>query len=235
MILWMHYLAWQKICEFVRQAKHEINGFAYVQVVNKSSFYVMSPDDVFITDQEVTGSKAENTAATVALAMAKAQAVGRAGELRLQWHSHSYSSTFFSGQDTGTIEGYREAGATWMISLVTNKRGEVSVRLDLFTPLRMTGTLELQTFMPESDPLVACCKAEIDAMVKEKPVEVVVVKAAAKAIAKLKPRGRNAHSSTVPTEGDLLAPASEDGGVLMSPELAEMLQLDGYIVDRGQS
>ncbi|MGV9002057.1 MAG: hypothetical protein ACOH18_03855 [Candidatus Saccharimonadaceae bacterium] len=127
--------AWRRLLTYVSHSPAEINGFAYVQNT-PSGFTIMDPDDVFITEQQVTMGSADVSGSTYAKAYDRAVRVGRGDELRLQWHSHVDGAAYLSPKDMRTIENYGMAGSDWMLSLVTNKRGEVCARADQFSPFR---------------------------------------------------------------------------------------------------
>src|SRR5690349_23458989 len=109
----------------------EIAGWAYVQQ-RGTDFYLGTAADVFITKQIVTVGSADSDGYSLALAFEKAVGVNREHELRLQWHSHP-NEAYFSHTDRTNIENFGET-FEWLISLVTNRRGDVRARFDLFHP-----------------------------------------------------------------------------------------------------
>jgi len=126
------YSTWIKMMTYVQLCKMEINGFGMVTRIG-NTFYV---SDVFITDQEVSSVHAETDG--IALAHHIEEMV-RAGVdlslVRFQWHSHVNMTAQFSPIDTGTMDRYENVD--WWVSLVVNKRGEATCRVDLFSPLRV--------------------------------------------------------------------------------------------------
>lgn len=57
---------------------------------------------------------------------------------RLWWHSHVHSIAVFSETDKEMIASWEGTPAEWWLSLVANKWGEFSLRLDVFQPKRET-------------------------------------------------------------------------------------------------
>ena len=165
--LWLNRDAFDKIMTYIKECPVEINGFGYLTRFASHTLGLVSPDDVFITQQVVSGGSADVDASTVGLAMAQAAAEGRGSDLRLQWHSHVNGQAYFSGTDTGTIDSYGEAGSQWMVSMVLNKRGEFSARLDMFAPLRSAVEMQVMTMGYETG-FEAQCRADMEAMVQKK-------------------------------------------------------------------
>lgn len=54
---------------------------------------------------------------------------------RLWWHSHVYHDAVFSGVDKAQIESWSHEPDEWWLSLVGNKYGHLSMRLDQFKPV----------------------------------------------------------------------------------------------------
>lgn len=166
-VLWIDRDAFDKIMEYINLCPVEINGFGYLTRHNSRSLVLASPDDVFITDQVVTLGSADVDASTVGIAMDRAAAEERSQDLRLQWHSHVNGPAYFSGTDTRTIDSYGEAGSQWMVSMVLNKRGEFSARLDMYAPLRSAVELQVMT-LPYKSAFHDQCRNDMESKVKKK-------------------------------------------------------------------
>lgn len=165
--LWIHPEAFEKIMQYIQLCPVEINGFGYLTVHDRHTLVLSSPEDVFITQQVVSMGSADVDASTVGLAMARAAEEERGSDLRLQWHSHVHGQAFFSSTDTGTIDSYGDSGSTWMVSMVLNKRGEFSARLDMFSPLR--SAVEMQVLMlPFASDYSDQCRHEMKQLVQKK-------------------------------------------------------------------
>lgn len=146
-------------------AKTEINGFAYVkQLTDRSTFFVGSASDVFITRQTVSVGGADVDGGDYALALDQAVQDGRVAELKLQWHSHPRDA-YFSATDLGNIENFGAAGAEWFISLVTNREGDIHARLDMFRPVRFGAEMEVRLYRTADQELVDRAKTEVEALV----------------------------------------------------------------------
>lgn len=139
----------------------EINGFAYVQTTDPGTFYVASPDDVFITHQSVTIGSAHVDGGAYALALDRAVEADRASQLRLQWHSHP-KDAYFSDTDFANIKNFGEAGGEWFISLVTNRDGDIHARFDRFRPERSGGEMLVQVYRDMPDTFVEYAAAQIE-------------------------------------------------------------------------
>lgn len=168
-VMYFQRLAWEKLMAYVCLVDTEINGFCYVQRHGVSDFIVADPDDVFITEQVVTGASADVDGRTFAIANMRAADEGRADQLKLQWHSHVRGSSFFSKTDTDTIDTYGDAFIDWMISLVTNKRGEYGIRLDVYTPVRATQSMTIEVYDVIPDWIADEVKQDIAEMVTVRP------------------------------------------------------------------
>jgi len=167
-VLWVDPIAWAKIHTYVRLCPQEVNGFAYIRPCADGDFLLVSPDDVFITNQLVTPGSADVDEYTVGRAQYRASLDRRVNELRFQWHSHVHGAAYHSDTDMDTINGYGEAGAQWMVSAVFNKRGEYTVRLDVYTPLRVGIELEVKMYHGQEGSLGQECMSDISAHVKRK-------------------------------------------------------------------
>lgn len=153
--------AWEKLHLYItRSGQYEINGFGYISRVN-DDFVVSSADDIFITPQVVSFGSAIVDGKAFARAAYQATIADRLNDLRLQWHSHVNFEAYFSGTDTGTIESYGAAGMEWFISLVANVRGDVSARVDVYRPLRLSLPLSVVVFPKHDKSLVNRIDEEI--------------------------------------------------------------------------
>lgn len=163
--------AWAKILAFARiSGNMEINGFGYVQA-DGVDYSIESADDIFITKQKVSGGAAEVEPDVFAMGVDQAQQDGRSDELRFQWHSHVNGSAEFSSIDTNNIESYGAAGMEYFISLVMNKRGELSARLDMFRPMRIGAAMAVILYDDSVSQIEL--RQEIAAKVNSTPVPII--------------------------------------------------------------
>jgi len=87
---------------------------------------------------------------------------GKAGDLKLWWHSHAKDRVFWSNVDDATPAKFKN---NFMLSLVTNKHSEYLCRIDVFSPFRMTvDHLPFRLWVERDTEL----EAEIEREVKEK-------------------------------------------------------------------
>jgi hypothetical protein len=58
----------------------------------------------------------------------------------LWWHSHGHLDSYFSHTDQTTINDWDNLSEknNWLLSMVANKRQETHIRLDVFSPIRIT-------------------------------------------------------------------------------------------------
>ena len=151
--LFIENAAWRRILLYVRSAANlevkgkpravEINGFGLLEQ-HDNDFYLVSPDHVFITEQQVMSGHAEYSGRGLAKLNHKLRQMGRnKNDLKLQWHSHVYGTAAQSSTDMNSIEQvYGPGGYDFMLSLVTNVRGEVMTRFDCFRPFRMGAAIQ---------------------------------------------------------------------------------------------
>jgi proteasome lid subunit RPN8/RPN11 len=144
--LYIETAAWAKILGYARlSGTREINGFGYI-TTDGVDYSIDTDEDVFITKQEVSAGAAEVAASDFARAVDHAMIDGRQDDLRFQWHSHVDGQAYFSSIDTRNIEDYGRAGMEHFISLVMNKKGDLSARLDVFRPVRVSVALRVALF-----------------------------------------------------------------------------------------
>lgn len=154
--------AYDKIIALVKNCPDEINGLARLNLDGHPTI-----DDVAVVKQTVTGSTAEHDTDDLMNFFRERREAGDAGLWRVQWHSHNNMSTFHSKTDTDTIE---ELGKTtdWLISLVFNKKEEITGRLDLFKPFRLVASDVELVIVGVENTWNEWAKAEIEAKVEKK-------------------------------------------------------------------
>lgn len=151
---------WKRIQAYVRSCEIEIQGFGTVSVEADGTIVV---DDVFILDQYATAASVE--ADQLALSRHTFEMMQRGddpGRIKFQWHSHVAMQAYFSSTDTANIESWP---GDWLISLVTNIRGQFACRMDIFTPLRVGFELQPQLVSAIDDTVMDEARAEVAARV----------------------------------------------------------------------
>lgn len=91
----------------------------------------------------------------------------RACDLRFRWHSHANGQCFWSTTDQEDINNWQ---SDWVINLVSNVKGDILARLDMFEPFRIANIpLEVIIDLPESEDLRRECFAEAQQKVRAIP------------------------------------------------------------------
>ncbi len=161
--------AFQKLRTWVEMARGEVSGLGLVREVRElnGTFAHFWVEDLFLIQQQ---SGATETALDD-------EAVGefltervRAGEdvspIRLWWHSHGDLKTFWSATDESCIR--RLANSSYMLSIVTNKEGQMLARVDIYQPFHITvNDLATEVFYPKDKVLTDACAEEFRAKVRE--------------------------------------------------------------------
>lgn len=123
---------WQKMMAYIINCPTEVNGFGIIDQLTPEALVL---SDVFITEQ-VAGPAHVNVDPMVLSAM-MTDMLARGedpGKVKFQWHSHVDFNAYFSGTDTANIDRWP---GDWLISVVANKQGEYSCRLDVFKGVRL--------------------------------------------------------------------------------------------------
>ncbi len=122
---------WQKMMGYVLNCPVEINGFGFIEVHRG----IIRVNDVFILDQTATPAAVETDEQALGQYVYDLiRQGGDPGAIKFQWHSHVNMAAYFSSVDTDNID--RWVG-DWLLSLVANKQGEYSCRLDVLRPIRV--------------------------------------------------------------------------------------------------
>jgi hypothetical protein len=123
---------YRKLMAYARLCDNEISALGTVNIVNGSLLI----DSVQLFDQTVTGSSTDLSSEDISKFLFECVKSGKNPEsLKFWWHSHVNMAAFWSATDNGTIDRFKSG---WMISMVSNKRDEFKLRLDLFEPFRLT-------------------------------------------------------------------------------------------------
>ena len=146
-----------KIKCFVHLASGEINGLGRVEK-RKNDLVVV---DSFILKQKVSRGDAETDPVALNRFVAEYEDPSK---LNFQWHSHVNMRAEFSSTDTDTIKEYPN---DFMISLVINKQGEYSCRLDLYKPFYVGFEVPLLVILPVEEKLLKYCQKRMDEEIEE--------------------------------------------------------------------
>lgn len=171
--------AFLKLKYFIEECETEVSGFGKVRVVKVEEETTpawgkeqivqdqyLEIYDLEILTQQVSGVHSTIEEEDLAKFLYEKQKKGESvADYKVWWHSHVDMAAFFSGTDTGTIDGSTEF--PYLISIVGNKAGELKVRFDLYSPLRLTfADVELKVGQHEDEALRKVCKSEIKKKVK---------------------------------------------------------------------
>ena len=123
----------QRIRHYTDLANGEVSGLGTVEEFD-GGFLV---DDVFLPKQTCSPAGTTLDEDAIATLLLELEATDKdSGRLRFWWHSHAHHDVFWSQTDEECIEGL--TNGDYVLSLVTNKRGAMLVRLDIFRPTRIT-------------------------------------------------------------------------------------------------
>jgi len=93
--------------------------------------------EIEILTQEVSSATASLEGSSLSKFITEKTRKGESLEgWNLWWHSHDTMGVFWSGTDTGTMDG-NPMGMPFMLSLVTNKSNEFHCRFDVYEPTKM--------------------------------------------------------------------------------------------------
>ncbi len=149
-------LALAKLRLYARRCPFEIGGLG--QVIADPAGLLIT--DLFILPQRVSVSDTELTSEGLFTLLARLVSEGiDVGSTRLWWHSHAEMDVSWSETDTETIENL--PGDFW-VAVVTNRKGEILCRLDLYTPERRTWDLPLVEAPGEAVPDATDLETRID-------------------------------------------------------------------------
>ena len=130
--------AHETIKYYTQKCPWEIGMFGYVSET-PGGFLV---DEVFLVKQEVTGGSVDFTDEGLTYAIERASQDNRLSDLRFCCHSHVNMGAFWSGTDEGMIEGFNNGMTEYLVSMVTNKKGESLARVDYYN---MSGAISRMT------------------------------------------------------------------------------------------
>lgn len=162
---------YEKLRLYVINTKNEISGLGRIELVDGHNFYVT---EIALFSQEVSGTHTKLNRDALGDFLYELMQKGEdPGQWKLWWHTHADFEVFFSQTDLATIEDFNNDDFVdnWIVSLVTNHKGEYQCRLDLFYPFRMTKDVSL-VIRPEDKLLEEEVKKEIQEKVTVKPTHI---------------------------------------------------------------
>jgi proteasome lid subunit RPN8/RPN11 len=152
-------LAYAKMRYYTDLVREEILGMLLVSLRGGNIIV----EDILVPKQKITFSSCDPTDEGMAEILSE---IDEPEKFRGWWHSHSSMGTFFSGTDTRTIDNIGK-GPPYLVSLVTNRQGEILGRVDMFLPFRVT--IDMDVEIDWEDPeVMEYCNQEIAAKVVKK-------------------------------------------------------------------
>lgn len=148
----------RRINGFTALASGEVCGMARVSINQIKVPYIH--DLKLLPYQEVSGSSAslDNTKLAIFLSM-----VDKPEEFKFLWHSHVHMTAGLSTTDEACIVGFLKT-SPYLISCVTNKRGEILVQMDAMVEgIRLSQACDLSSTPEEYSDLLQ----EFNANVKQ--------------------------------------------------------------------
>jgi hypothetical protein len=126
--------AYRRMCLIVEMAPKEVGWLGTVERMPSGNFYI---DEIFVPEQEVTGSETDPTDEGQFKVMNELAEMGEEGmkkieRLRFWGHSHVYMGTSPSGTDENTPLNYQRLGLPWFIRGIFNKLGRAEFTIYLF-------------------------------------------------------------------------------------------------------
>jgi len=155
----------ERIRHYTRLAAGEVSGLGTVEEFD-GGFLVT---DLYLPKQVCTPAGTELNQEAVATLLMELDGAGKdSGELKFWWHSHGSLDVFWSGTDRQCIENL--ANGDYVLSLVTNKKGAMLARLDIFRPARVTLDDIAVSVRSRDTGLLEACRKELQERVEESPI-----------------------------------------------------------------
>ena len=145
-------------------AAEAVREYAGLMMLTPKPYRSIDFDETRLPKQNCSSASTDMDQAEVAKILVDLEARGiDPRTLRLWLHSHAEMGCFWSTTDAQTIAGLCNDG--FVLSIVTNKKGQMLARVDIFEPIRFTvDKVAVEPLFPEFN-LRDACKAEIDAKV----------------------------------------------------------------------
>lgn len=128
--------AFLKLQSYVAHADGEISGMGLVDKQGNK----LIVQDLYLIEQESGYADTEMDGKALAKLYDKLSQQGvDESKLKLWWHSHGDIGVCWSPIDEATINDWdqEKEDNNWFLSVVTNKRGDMKVRVDTFSPFRI--------------------------------------------------------------------------------------------------
>ena len=129
----------QKLKHWVGLAVGEVSGLGTVTEVKDKAGNVLQfiVDDIFLLKQHCSSADTVLDDTSVGEFLYQMQQKGEdLSRIKFWWHSHGDLNTFWSTTDEENIQ--RLSNSSSLISLVTNHKGKILTRIDIFKPFHVT-------------------------------------------------------------------------------------------------
>lgn len=180
--------AYLKMRYFVEECETEISGFGKVRPVtmeaddsDKPGYFGFRTEkeetaleiyDIEILPQIVSGVHATISTETLAKFLHEKMKKGEStADYKVWWHSHVDMEAYFSGTDVNTINGSTEF--PYLISIVTNKRGDIRARFDMYEPNPFMANVDIEVQQAEDKDIRNWCRRQIRSKVKTESIPLV--------------------------------------------------------------
>ena len=155
----------ERIRHYTTLATGEVSGLGTLEEFD-GGFLV---NDIFLPRQECSPGGTELDQESVATLLLELDNAGTdSGTLRFWWHSHGDLEVFWSHTDEECINNL--ANGDYVLSLVTNKKGNILARLDIFQPVRLTVDQLPVSVRSTGLTLLDACRQEVQAKVADRPI-----------------------------------------------------------------
>ena len=155
----------ERMRHYTRLVRGEVSGLGLVEEFD-GGFLVT---DLFLPKQQCNASSTMLCEEAVATLLLELDRSGRdPAQLKFWFHSHGSLPVFWSNKDQECIEDL--ANGDFLLSLVTNKRGDMLARLDIYKPARVTVDDVLVSVRSRGESLLETCRKEILDRVHDVPV-----------------------------------------------------------------
>ena len=160
--------AWAKLGHWVKLAgQDEVSCLGLIDEVKKEGrITALLVSEIYLLDQKVSGADVELDDKAVANLMIQLATEGiDTSKLKCWIHSHSSMKTFWSSIDEECCSML--ANDSYSLSIVTNLRGDLLTRIDIYNPFRVTlNKVPTQINCTCSKELEELYSAEFEAKVK---------------------------------------------------------------------
>jgi hypothetical protein len=154
----------ERIRHYTALARGEVSGLGLVEEID-GGFLVT---ELYLPKQSCTLAGTDLDQGAVASIILQLDQAGQdSGALRFWFHSHSHLDVFWSQTDEACIAGL--ANGDYVLSLVTNKAGDILARVDIFRPARVTIDQVPVSVRSREMGLLDTCRLEIEERVTDMP------------------------------------------------------------------